>query len=90
VVLNDGDTIYIPRAAHVYVFGQVKNPGSYPIHAGTTALQALALAGGVTPYAATNRVQVIRAVNGRKQELRIKLVDLVQPGDTIVVPERFF
>jgi len=88
--LRDGDTIYVPRAELAYVYGQVRNPGSYPISAGTTVLQALSLAGGVTPTGATNRLNVIRVVNGEKKELRIKLTDVLQPGDTIVVPERFF
>ena len=90
VDLRDGDTIYVPRAELAYVYGQVRNPGSYPIRSGTTVLQALSLAGGVTPTGATNRLNVIRVVNGAKKELRIKLTDILQPGDTVVVPERFF
>lgn len=88
--LRDGDTIYVPRAELVFVFGEVKNPGSYAIQSSATALQALSLAGGVTPNAATNRLAVVRVVSGVKKEIKIKLGDLIQPGDTIVVPERFF
>lgn len=88
--LRDGDTIYVPRAELAYVYGQVKNPGSYPVRSGTTVLQALSLAGGATPTGATNRLIVIRVVDGAKKELRINLTDVLQPGDTIVVPERFF
>ena len=90
ITLGDGDTIYVPRAELVYVFGQVKNPGAYPMASGTTVLQALTLAGGVTPYAAVNRLEVQRASNGAKKAVRIKLTETIQPGDTIVVPERFF
>lgn len=90
VVLRDGDTIYVGRAELVYVFGQVKNPGSYPIKTGTTVLQALSLAGGVTPHGALNRVKVIRTVNGEKRDVKVKLTDVVDAGDTITVPERFF
>jgi polysaccharide export outer membrane protein len=88
--LRDGDTIYVARAELVYVFGQVKNPASYPIKTDTTVLQALSLAGGVTPNGAMNRAKVIRVVNGTKKELNVKLTDTVQPGDTIMVPERYF
>jgi polysaccharide export outer membrane protein len=90
IQLSDGDTIYVPRAALAYVFGQVKNPGSYPVQSDTTVLQLLSLAGGVMPKGATNRVAVVRVVNGTKKEARVKLTDIVEPGDTIVVPERFF
>ena len=90
IALGDGDTIYVPRAELFYVFGQVKNPGAYPIASGITVLQALTLAGGVTPYAAVNRVEIQRAVDGAKKAVRVKLSEPIQAGDTIVVPERFF
>jgi len=90
IQLSDGDTIYVPRAEIAYVFGQVKNPGSYPVQSDTTVLQLLSLAGGLTPKGATNRVAVVREVDGDKKETKIKLTDIVKPGDTVVVPERFF
>lgn len=51
--LKDGDTIFVPRAESVFVFGQVKNPGAYPVQRNTTVLQALSLAGGVNERGAT-------------------------------------
>ena len=88
--LRDGDTIYIARAELVYVFGEVKNPASYPIKTDTTVLQALSLAGGVTPNGAMNRTKIIRVIDGGKKEISVKLTEIVQPGDTIMVPERYF
>lgn len=89
--LQDGDTIFIPRAESVYVFGQVKNPGAYPLQQqNTTVLQALALAGGVTDRGATNRITIVRNEEGETKEFRVRLSDTVQPGDTIRVPQRFF
>ena len=90
LALSDGDTVYVPRAQLVYVFGQVKNPGSYPVQSDTTVLQVLSLAGGVLPTGAMNRLQIIRIVAGVKKEFKVKLTEGVNPGDTIVVPERFF
>ena len=90
MALSDGDTVYVPRAQVVYVFGQVKNPGSYPVQSDTTVLQVLSLAGGVLPTGAMNRLQVVRVVAGAKKELKVKLTEGVNPGDTIIVPERFF
>jgi len=90
LALRDGDTIFVPRAESVYVFGQVRNPGAYPIQTGTTVLQALSLAGGVTDRGATGRVRVVRLVDGEEREMRVELGDQVQPGDTVIVPERFF
>ena len=90
IELRDGDTIFVPRAESAYVFGQVKAPGAYSIQKDTTVLQALSLAGGVTENGALNRIRVVRLVNGEKKELKVKLSDLVKPGDTIIVPERYF
>ncbi len=90
IELHDGDTIFVPRAELIYIFGQVKNPGSYGIQKDTTVLQALSLAGGVTPNGAMGRIKIVRMVDGEKRELKVKLSELVQPGDTIIVPERYF
>jgi len=90
VQLRDGDTIFVPRAELVYVFGQVKNPGSYALQKDMTVLQALSLAGGLTDRGASGRLRVVRIVNGKRTERKIELEDPVLAGDTIVVPERFF
>ena len=90
IVLQDGDTVFVPRAEVVYVFGEVRQPGSYPIQDGMTVLQALSLAGGSTEFAALNRITVIRLVDGEQMEYRAHLDDLVQRDDTIRVPIKFF
>jgi polysaccharide export outer membrane protein len=91
VALRNGDTVFVLRAENVYVFGQVRNPGAYPLRQkNTTVLQALSLAGGITDRGSTARIQIIRIVNGKKVELRAELTDFVEPRDTIVIPERFF
>ena len=89
--LRNGDTIFVPRAQSVYVFGPVKNPGAYLLQQkNTSVLQALSLAGGVTDRGSTNRIRIVRIVNDEKKEISVKLGDIVLPGDTIIVAERFF
>lgn len=90
IELQDGDTLYVPRAETAYVYGLVRSPGAYPIQKDTTVLQALSLAGGPTEHAATNRITIVRIVDGKTKEVRVKLTDIVQPGDTIKVPQRYF
>jgi polysaccharide export outer membrane protein len=90
VQLLDGDTVNVPKALSVFVTGQVKASGAYAVERGTTVLQALSLAGGVTDRGAEGRVRILRTVDGKRTEIRAKLTDVVVPGDTIVVPERFF
>jgi polysaccharide export outer membrane protein len=89
--LKDGDTVFVPRAQSVYVFGQVKNPGAYSLQQqNTSVLQALSLAGGISDRGSSSRIQIIRIVKGEKKEIKVKLTDVVLPGDTVVVRERFF
>jgi polysaccharide export outer membrane protein len=91
IVLRDGDTISVLRAESVYVLGQVKNPNAYALQQkNTTVLQALSLAGGVTDRGSMNRIKLTRIVKGDKKELKVKLTDIVQPGDTISVGDRLF
>jgi len=91
VQLHDGDTIFVPRAESIYVFGQVKTPGAYAlVQRDTTVLQALSLAGGVTENGAMNRVKIVRLVDGEKKEIKVKLTDLVRAGDTLIIPEKYF
>lgn len=90
IELQDGDQIYALRAENIYVFGEVKTPGSYAVQKDTSVLQALALAGGATPNAALNRLKIVRIEAGKRIEIKAKVTDIVKPGDTIVVPEKFF
>jgi polysaccharide biosynthesis/export protein len=90
VPLRDGDTVMVQRAKAVYISGQVKNPGAYPIEKDTTVLQAITLAGGLTDRGSTRGLRLIRVVDGKKREIRVRLDDTVEPGDTILVRERLF
>lgn len=90
VRLRDGDTVFVPRAPTMFVFGHVRNPGEYPVRRETTVLQALSVAGGVTDRGSTGRIRIVRLIDGEKKEINTRLNDLVQPGDTVIVQERFF
>jgi polysaccharide export outer membrane protein len=90
-MLRDGDTVFIPRAESIYVYGQVKNPGAYQLQQkDSTVLQALSLAGGLTERGRSSGLRILRTVNGKEQSISVKLNDTVRPGDVIMVPERFF
>lgn len=90
IQLVDGDTINIPKAQSAFVSGQVKSPGAFAVDTGMTVLQLLTLAGGVTDRGSEGRISIQRTVDGKQKELKAKLTDIVQPGDTIVVKSRFF
>jgi polysaccharide biosynthesis/export protein len=90
VVLRAGDTVFVPRAATFFVSGHVKTPGEYTLRTGMTVRQAIALAGGVTDRGSMGRVQIVRKVNGKEVTMSVDLTKAVQPGDTVVVRERFW
>lgn len=73
-----------------YILGEVGRPGSYPYVGGMTMLNAIALAGGYTPRANRDRIEVKRAANPNGAEQEMHENDPVLPGDVIRVPERFF
>lgn len=89
---------------YVYVLGDVVRPGKYQLKSHATVLQAIAVAGGFTPFAAKNRMKVRRTVvgkNGQSTEFQIpahydELVSgegqirdfVLKTGDVLVVPSR--
>ena len=81
----------------VYVVGRVTKPGEYLIGHYTDVLQALSLAGGLTPFAAENDIKVIRRLKGQQQVFLFRYGDLrkgqdleqnilLQRGDVVMVP----
>jgi polysaccharide export outer membrane protein len=81
------------------VTGEVNKPGPYPLDRPVDALQAIALSGGFSPYAATKRIVIHREENGVEYQLRFNYRDLMsgrdlsgniqlRPGDVVVVPEK--
>jgi polysaccharide export outer membrane protein len=88
ILLQDGDILFIPKAERFYVTGFVRTPGSFILEPGMTVNQAIAVAGGFTERGSTRGVKIIRKVNGKEVEVKVKLSDLVLPNDTIKVRQR--
>lgn len=60
-----------PRPLLVAVLGEVNKPGNYPLEPGSGVLQALATAGGMTPFASRDSIVVIRQKPDGSGVLRI-------------------
>jgi polysaccharide biosynthesis/export protein len=95
--------VTVPASAfsQVKVIGQVLHPQALPYRSGMTVLDAVLAVGGLGQFAAGNRAHLVRSVDGRSQEFKVKLEALVndgdmkqnlalQPGDVLVVPETHF
>ena len=90
IALQHGDTIVVPKAQEVYILGQVKKPGTIEFTHNMTVFKAISLGGGVTEIGSGKGVRIIRIVDGKKTEIKAKPEDVLKPGDTIVVPTRWF
>jgi polysaccharide export outer membrane protein len=81
----------------IYVIGQVTKAGSFVMNPRINVLQALSLAGGMTPFAAVNDIMVLRGSGESQRSIAFHYGDvikgrnlsqnvLLEPGDVVVVP----
>jgi polysaccharide export outer membrane protein len=81
----------------VYVTGRVSRPGVYPVNQGIDVLQALALAGGLTPFADRDDIKILRRENGVERAIPFNYKEvqrgehleqniILRSGDTVLVP----
>jgi polysaccharide export outer membrane protein len=87
VVLQPGDTIYVPPSEVVYLTGAAMAPGSYPLKRDMTVSDLLAMAGGVGPTGSSGKFGLKR---GDEKEVDAAGSDKLQAGDVIRVRERLF
>jgi polysaccharide export outer membrane protein len=82
----------------VYVVGQVKQPGAITSFANIDIMQAISMAGGLTPFASRSGIKVLRQADGGETVLPFDYGDVedgekldsnivLRPGDTVVVPD---
>jgi polysaccharide export outer membrane protein len=81
----------------IYVVGKVIRPGEYVVSRPIDVMQAIAVAGGVTPFADTSQIRVLRGQDPKQEMFSFNYQDIVKgrllsqnitlaPGDTVVVP----
>jgi polysaccharide export outer membrane protein len=70
--------------------GEVQKPGSYPYVTDMNVLNAVATAGGQTYRANMGRFYIKRQVDGQVVRVSATQESRLQPGDTVVVRERYF
>jgi len=100
VVLHPNDIIIVPRLDRVYIIGQVAKPGAVnlPSQEVLTVSKSVSLAGGFSQFAKQSDVQLIRT-GKRVQVVNVHSIlsgdtkdedPVLQPGDTVYVPESRF
>jgi polysaccharide biosynthesis/export protein len=81
----------------VFITGEVKTPGAFPLTGPRTVMQVIALAGGLNEWADAKNITVARTENGRQVSFKFSYKDVAQgkkleqnillkPGDTVIVP----
>lgn len=80
----------------VYLLGEVAKKGPINLVPGMTLLQAIASANGLTDYARSGKIYILRSISGRQEKIPVHYKEalkgdgsqnlVLQPGDTIVVP----
>jgi polysaccharide export outer membrane protein len=87
--------------SQVKVVGQVREPQALPYREGLRVLDVVLATGGLTEFAAANRAKIVRVVNGKNTEIRVKLGNLMnkgdlaqnrelKPGDVFIIPQSVF
>ena len=87
VVLQPGDTVFVPPSELVYLTGAAVAPGSYPLKRDMTVSEVLAMAGGVGPTGSSGKFGLKR---GDAKEIDVSGNEKLQAGDVIRVKERLF
>ncbi len=81
----------------IYILGQVQRPGTFVMNPRVDVMQALAMAGGATPFAAVNDIKILRRSGGDQEVIDFRYGDvergrrleqnvMLESGDIIVVP----
>jgi len=96
LTIEPGDTVVVPRAAMVYVVGDVNRPaGIIMENDRMTVLEAIAMAGGVSSTAALNGARILRRTPQTIEEIPVPLKPILsakvkdtelQPNDVLFVP----
>lgn len=100
-LVNPQVTVFVKEFSNIFVFGEVKKPGSFPLFGKMTVFEAITLAGGFTEVANPNKVKIIRQEQGREVTLEVDIEKLTKRGDAsqdlelkandrIIVPRSFF
>ncbi len=80
-----------------YVIGKVHKPGQFAITMETSVMQILSMAGGINPFAAGNKILILRQINNKTVKIpfnhnqvmkgeNLQQNILIQRGDVVVVP----
>ncbi|MFV8782791.1 polysaccharide biosynthesis/export family protein [Microbulbifer sp. SA54] len=89
-LVNPNVAVSVVEYRPIYIYGEVRSPGSYSYQPGLTVAKAAALAQGLTERASENRVYLIRENEGEESREKIDMSTKLYPGDTVTIEQGFF
>jgi len=89
-IKNPSVSVEVSTRRPFYVVGEVQKPGSYPYVTDMNVLNAIATAGGETYRANMHDFWIKRKQDGRIVRVAANQESILQPGDTVIVRERYF
>ena len=87
------------NSKRIFIFGEVKSPGSFPYRSNITLIEAMALAGGFADRADTNKTKLSRVIRGTEIQVQVPVQEIVEgrsqnikllPGDIVYVPRQAY
>ncbi|HKQ30260.1 MAG TPA: polysaccharide biosynthesis/export family protein [Burkholderiales bacterium] len=89
--------VKLAQGHRFYVVGKVTRPGEFVAGREVDVMQAIGMAGGTTPFAALNKIKVLRRESGRQTAIPFRYGDVedgedlqqnivLRSGDVVVVP----
>jgi polysaccharide export outer membrane protein len=86
LVVDAGDVVFLPirgpaEEKKVFVLGEAKNPGAFPMIPKMRLSQALALAGGPTELAVLKSARIVRGQLGTPQIVEVNFQQVLDQGD---------
>lgn len=90
-----------PSERQVKVIGEATDPQAIPYRENMSLLDVMIATKGLTRFAAGNRAVIVRKAGGAEKRIHVRLSDLIkdgdisqnmmmQPGDTLIIPQSFF
>ena len=90
-----------PYSQQIRVIGQAAKPQALQYRENMTLMDVMIAVGGITDFAAGNKATILRTVNGKSEQLNVKLESLIRdgnvkanvqmlPGDVLIIPESYY
>jgi polysaccharide export outer membrane protein len=89
--LGNDDILFVERAPHFYIYGELEHPGMYKLERDMAVIQALSVGGGLNTRGTDRGIKIKRRkANGQMELIEVKHDDPVLANDVIYIQESLF